>query len=104
MAISWLRYTDFARGAETICSYSTLYAIINCGVDKEVVYLLYEIFSWSTLSRTNELENETDVKGCINDLIDADIETRAFEPDRGIAKQLGLGAERLWPSPPVTVW
>jgi len=43
----------------------------------------------------DELGTETDVKDQISDLIDADVETRAFEPDRSLAERLSIGAERV---------
>ncbi len=43
----------------------------------------------------DELGTETDVENRISDLIKADVETHEFEPDRSIAKRLGIGAERV---------
>ena len=43
----------------------------------------------------DELGTEADVEDRIGDLIDADVETREFEPDRSVAERLGLGAERV---------
>ncbi|MEA1931637.1 MAG: signal peptide peptidase SppA [Euryarchaeota archaeon] len=43
----------------------------------------------------DELGTETDVENRIGDLIDSDVETQEFEPDRSIAERLGLGAERV---------
>jgi len=43
----------------------------------------------------DELGTETDVEDRISDLIDADVETHEFEPDRSIAERLGIGAERV---------
>jgi len=43
----------------------------------------------------DELGTETDVGDRIRGLIDADVETHEFEPDRSIAERLGIGAERV---------
>ena len=43
----------------------------------------------------DELGTETDVEDRISDLIDADVETHGFEPDRSIAERLDVGTERV---------
>jgi protease-4 len=43
----------------------------------------------------DELGTEADVEDRISDLIDAEVETHEFEPDRSVAERLGLGAERV---------
>jgi len=43
----------------------------------------------------DELGTESDVEDRISELIDADVETQTFEPQRSFAERLGLGAERV---------
>ncbi|MFO7832506.1 MAG: signal peptide peptidase SppA [Halohasta sp.] len=43
----------------------------------------------------DELGTEADVEDRIADLLDSDVETQEFEPDRRIVERLGLGAERV---------
>ena len=43
----------------------------------------------------DELGTEADVEARIADLLDSEVETQEFEPDRSIAERLGLGAERV---------
>ena len=43
----------------------------------------------------DELGTEADVEDRIADLLDSEIKTHEFEPDRSIAERLGLGAERV---------
>jgi len=43
----------------------------------------------------DELGTQSDVEDRIGDLIDAEVETHEFEPDRSVAERLGLGAERV---------
>ena len=43
----------------------------------------------------DELGTESDVEQRIGELLDADVETQTFEPDRSIAERLGFGAERV---------
>jgi len=43
----------------------------------------------------DELGTETDVEDRMSDLINTDVKTHEFEPDRGIAERLGIGAERV---------
>jgi len=57
--------------------------------------LFHEIIPRSSTNRTDELGTETDIEDRISDLIDADVETHEFEPDRSIAERVGIGAERV---------
>jgi len=43
----------------------------------------------------DELGTQTDVEKRISELIDADVETHEFKPDRSLAERLSLGAERV---------
>ncbi len=43
----------------------------------------------------DELGTEADVEDRISELIDADVDTHEFEPDRSLAERLGIGAERV---------
>lgn len=43
----------------------------------------------------DELGTEADVEDRIANLLDSDVETQEFEPDRRIVERLGLGAERV---------
>ena len=43
----------------------------------------------------DELGTQSDIEDRIGDLIDAEVETHEFEPDRSVAERLGLGAERV---------
>jgi len=47
------------------------------------------------LGLVDELGTQSDVEDRIGDLIDAEVETHEFEPDRSVAERLGLGAERV---------
>jgi len=64
-------------------------------VHKEVADLFHEIIPRSSTNRTDKLGTETDIEDRISDLIDADVETHEFEPDRSIAERVEIVAERV---------
>ena len=49
----------------------------------------------AAIGLVDELGTEADVEDRIGELIDADPQSREFEPDRSFAERLGIGAERV---------